>query len=167
MINTIDSIAKNMTKDFIPEKPAKHHLPKKPAKDLAKNTAESNSANDYYFHSSERSQIKNHVSVITKANIKGSKVKICGYSEKGLLVGWGINGTMFYSRVDNECIAGWFGMMCENDNLVVGEILRSVEEYKERHKERYKMDVDSKAEKIPLGKPHNIEENNKNNNYKE
>lgn len=121
-----DSTAKNMTENPTAENSTvKHHLPKT---STAKNMAE-----HYYFHSNKRSQAKNHAYVVTKATIKDNNVKICGYDEKGLLVGWGMNNRVIYSRVDNQCIAGWFKMMCENDNRVVGEILRSVEEYKLRH----------------------------------
>lgn len=132
-----DSVAKNMTDDS-----------------TAKNSTAKNTVRDYYFHNNKRSRAKNNVSVITKLITKGKATKICGYDEKGLLVGWGINSQALYSRVDNECIAGWFKMMCDNDNLVVGEILRSVEEYKLRH---------SKA-KHNAANAENIKENNKESN---
>lgn len=135
-IKTIDNPpVKNMTGDSIAKKStAKHPLPEKPVKNMTKNsTAKHPLPKDYYFHGSKRSQAKNHAYVITKASVKDKSVKICGYNEKGLLVGWGLNHQVVYSRVDNECIAGWFKMMCENDNRVVGEILRNIEEYKLRH----------------------------------
>lgn len=136
VIKTIDNPpVKNMTGDS---------ATKKTAKDMAENSTAKNTSKDYYFHNNKRSQAKNNAYVITKATVKDKSVKICGYDEEGLLIGWGMNNRVIYSRVDNECIAGWFEMMCENDNLVVGEILKSVEEYKLRHSKA--KDITAKAE---------------------